>query len=703
MTKLAVSRRESAIGSYRFLFAVIVCLYHFQTLAGFSAPTAFSGAFPSVDFYALVSGYFLMPSIQRAADRRREGASALSLAGEFTLRRFLRLYPHYILTLVPFLALRVFILHTLTVKECLLDGFFDFFMLQALGSTTVIFLFWYVSSLFLASVLLYWLALLLKDHFVPAAAFGALFILSWFCRNTGTIDHILFPGIWRLAAGLGLGCVIHQLVRRWKPALQGRFSLMSSLWELLLLSGILLLMWRGGRDHNNFIVLALLFLLVLSVFLGNSRLSHLLNNPASAFLGQVSYGYYLNQCFFIHLFGRLLQAETFWPVAGLFLAGNLILSAATTWLCRWGTARLQALWTARRPQPQPEAAAPARTTRAVEAYRFLFAVVIALYHFRSKGAFGPAPTAFIRGYLGVEFFTLVSGFFLMHTIQKAQKEGGAPLPAVGSFARRRFLRLYPHYILTLAVFLFLRIFILRTCTLRDCLTDGFFDFFMLQSVGSTPLVYLLWYPSALFLACVLLYWLALLLKDHFAPAAAFGALLILSWFYRNTGSIDHILYPGLWRLMAELGLGCILSLLVQRCRPFFQGRLPLLSTLFELTLLAAILLLCWCCSRDERDFLALALLILLLFSVLLGHSGLSRLLDNPLSAFLGQISYGFYLNQCFFLHIFGPVIPVRPYWRTAALFLACNFVLSILTYYLSQGVAALLRRGADSLCRPSDR
>ena len=133
------------------------------------------------------------------------------------------------------------------------------------------------------------------------------------------------------------------------------------------------------------------------------------------------------------------------------------------------------------------------------------------------------------------------------------------------------------------------------------------------------------------------------------------------------------------------------------------GRLPLLSTLFELTLLAAILLLCWCCSRDERDFLALALLILLLFSVLLGHSGLSRLLDNPLSAFLGQISYGFYLNQCFFLHIFGPVIPVRPYWRTAALFLACNFVLSILTYYLSQGVAALLRRGADSLCRPSDR
>lgn len=47
----------------------------------------------------------------------------------------------------------------------------------------------------------------------------------------------------------------------------------------------------------------------------------------------------------------------------------------------------------------------------LEFYRFYFCIIIFLVHFRGYGLFGNEPTAFYGGYLGVEFFFILSGFF----------------------------------------------------------------------------------------------------------------------------------------------------------------------------------------------------------------------------------------------------------------------------------------------------
>ena len=96
--------------------------------------------------------------------------------------------------------------------------------------------------------------------------------------------------------------------------------------------------------------------------------------------------------------------------------------------------------------------------------------------------------------------------------------------------------------------------------------------------------------------------------------------------------------------------------------------------------------------KQHQTAIRWGLLALLALSVLLGNSLLTRLLDNPVSGFLGKISYGVYLNQCFFLHLYGPVIPVRSYWRSAAAFLLLNILLSVFTLWLSQCLAALMAR-----------
>lgn len=343
---------------------------------------------------------------------------------------------------------------------------------------------------------------------------------------------------------------------------------------------------------------------------------------------------------------------------------------------------------------------------AIEAYRFLFSIVVCLFHFRIKGEFSSPNGAFNGGYLGVEYFSVIGGCFLMESIRRgrAAMESGSALPdLVWRFAVRRFGRLYPHYLLTMIPFLALRVCVLRTLTVKELVRDGFFEWFLLQSFGTSFVVLLFWYVSALFLGSVLLYWLGLALKDHFPMVMAFAAPLIFSLFSRHCGTLDCTMAAaplgsqGLWRVIAGLGLGCVVSCLVRWSRPAVRGRFALLSAAGEAGLVLILLAIMYRTYRSPWDFIAAALLALLVFSVLLGNSALTRLLDNPLSGFLGKISYGIYLNQCFFLHLYGPVLQVRGYWRTAALFLLLNILLSILTCRLSQAIAAQTGRLFRSL------
>lgn len=93
----------------------------------------------------------------------------------------------------------------------------------------------------------------------------------------------------------------------------------------------------------------------------------------------------------------------------------------------------------------------------LELWRFIFCIMVLGFHFFSK----IESELFHAGYLGVEFFFLVSGYFIgsFYTKQLSGKSFSNRLKAIGAYICSRLKRLYPLYLAALFLMLFIRSFI----------------------------------------------------------------------------------------------------------------------------------------------------------------------------------------------------------------------------------------------------
>ena len=148
----------------------------------------------------------------------------------------------------------------------------------------------------------------------------------------------------------------------------------------------------------------------------------------------------------------------------------------------------------------------------VELWRFVFCIVVLGLHFFSKTSY----PFFRAGYLGVEFFFLLSGFGIWQFYLKrmAGQKLSDKLYQFGLYIGSRLKRLYPFYFLSLLCML-----LLRTWQYRWSISDiifylktGWAEFLMLQCgpLGNEVLISANWYVAAMFMGSILLLCLLML-------------------------------------------------------------------------------------------------------------------------------------------------------------------------------------------------
>lgn len=321
--------------------------------------------------------------------------------------------------------------------------------------------------------------------------------------------------------------------------------------------------------------------------------------------------------------------------------------------------------------------------RTFDFYRFLFACVIFIFHGHDMAGYTYASGAFSGGYLGVEFFFLLSGFLMAQSIEREKQESSAETRTLCYFIGR-WKQLMPQYWLSIGLAILVRILLNPNFDVRQMIAKEIPEFFALQIFWKPVSVNgALWYVSALLWAGALVHYLVSS-KHKFFVSVFFplGLLTYCGWAFMSVGNIDiidsrYFFLGGFLRAFFEIGFGCSLYS-VYKLLKRYQIKLPLMS-IIEFVTTAVIFFVMWRTQKDHKDFIMIFIMAAFVLAIAIGQGVLSKYLNNDISKFLGSISYPVYLNHVTFQWIAQTLFPGHDFLPTLAITFGVTVFYAVLT------------------------
>lgn len=307
----------------------------------------------------------------------------------------------------------------------------------------------------------------------------------------------------------------------------------------------------------------------------------------------------------------------------------------------------------------------------IEFYRIVFTLIICLHH---AGAFFGVD--FIKhGYLCVEFFFMLTGFFLMKSFNKENTHD------LFSFIAKRFKRLAPDYIFALFV-LIIAIALFHTQKIN--FIRILLELLFLQNSGLFTMGgynYPCWYLSVLIVGSAMIYCLLSINKRIILPVLGCLSFFGFSYIFNYLPNIEnwgspHGIYVPLLRGLVEMTFGALLAEISHN---------PIKNWKWSVVELICISVILYGIFRPKNIDSAVVLSMGLLIFITTKKLGFfSSILNREIFAWGGTIAYPIYVNHAFVLLVFQQFFikyELQSEWYTAPSVILSIIVYSLFTYW----------------------
>lgn len=278
-------------------------------------------------------------------------------------------------------------------------------------------------------------------------------------------------------------------------------------------------------------------------------------------------------------------------------------------------------------------------------YRILFTLFICLHHFNNTFNLN----LFTHGFIGVEFFFVLSGFFIYKSFDKDKNKN--PF----CYMKKRIIRLYPEYLLAALI----AIIGFSTIQNNFSFEKAISEILMLQNSGifTGGYNYPCWYISVLMVDSFIIYGLMAINKNFcikiLFPLIIFGGYTFIFAKYGTleTWDIYNFLYVPLLRGLCALSIGVIVAYLSKN--KIFNKQNKLINNIFSITarLLCLGLIFYDIFEGINNQFITILAFAILIYIVAIDKGICAKLFNFKFIDNLGKISYSMYLNHAFIILI----------------------------------------------------
>lgn len=294
----------------------------------------------------------------------------------------------------------------------------------------------------------------------------------------------------------------------------------------------------------------------------------------------------------------------------------------------------------------------------ISLWKFIFSIVIVIYH-TATFYNGERIPLFSYGYIAVEFFFIVSGYYLAKSClnnKKSTKEIGKE---TFGYIIKKLKSFYPYiligYIIALPILKFCAGFTISQ------LCDSIWSFLLLRGIGMGRLWLFgpLWYLSAMIVSIMVLYPLLRKYKENYVYIfSVLFSILGLVYMYKH-GSLnmardswDGYICMGISRAFIEMNMGCLIYLLCEKFKKInLTNFSKILLTIIAQGFLISILVVTSVIERAGLyQFIMLLMIAISVFIMMSEITYERKMLSNRFVYYLEQLSLVIFILHNVVLH-----------------------------------------------------